>query len=622
MSVLSVEDPLFETKKQNYLKLRRYAMSINNPELRGFVLEGVDKMFSIGDGNQLRHGLALHSYPVSPEEFMFGQNYLRRPKQEIYPEILSELLKINDGHGRVINRLTEMVATGGIGSGKTSTALYTNAYQLYLLSCYRSPHLLFGLDSTSEILIIFQSLNATAAKDVDYTRFRAICSQSYYFTTTFPFDKQYESALKFPNRIECKPIGSDGGSIGQNVIGGLIDEVNFMAVIGKSKKSTTGGSYNQAQAIYDSVSRRIKSRFVNNGGMPGILCLVSSKNYPGEFTDVKLEEAKTDPTIYIYDKRVWEVKPAGTFGEARFQVFTGDETRKPRLLKSASDVPSDDQHLVIDVPVEYRNVFESDIIGSLRDIAGVGTSARFPYMLNAERVSGAFGRRSGVLNVDIHDFNSEQKIKVFLERITDPKMPRWAHVDLSLSNDSTGIACGYVSGFVPTSSGSNELMPIIEFDFVLQIIPPKGDEIRIHKIRELFYKLRTLGLPIKWVTFDSFQSVDSLQLLRQQGFVTGQISTDTTIAPYELAKSAFYENRVRSPKHAIALKEFLALEKVTNKNKVDHPTTGSKDCSDAMASVIYGLSTRREIWGLFRIPLIQLPESIRTIQQAKGVGEV
>ena len=66
----------------------------------------------------------------------------------------------------------EAIMTGGIGSGKTTLALYTNAYQLYLLSCMRTPHKQFGLDPCSEILLVFQSMTLKLARGVDYQRFR------------------------------------------------------------------------------------------------------------------------------------------------------------------------------------------------------------------------------------------------------------------------------------------------------------------------------------------------------------------------------------------------------------------------------------------------------------------
>lgn len=608
---------------QNYAALREYANRVTNPELRAFVHLGLELLFDNGDDSTLRHGLALHSYPVKVDEFLFGHRFLRRPKNELYPAVVDELVKINEDHGRVTNSITEFVGTGGIGSAKTTTALYTNAYQLYLLSCYKNPHAMFRMDSTSEILFIFQSLNASTARDVDYGRFREICAQSYYFTSVFPFRKDIESSLKFPNRIEAKPIGSDAGSIGQNVLGGLIDEVNFMAITEKSKRGRDG-KYDQAKVIYEGVSRRIKSRFVNSGGMPGILCLVSSKNYPGEFTDIKLQEAITDPSIYIYDKRVWDIKPAGTFCGDVFQVFTGDDTRKPRLLtaEQAAAIKDEDKALIVNVPTEYKGSFDTDIIGSLRDIAGVGTSSRYPFILNTEKIAGAFGKVKSILSLGVHDFSASIPLHFRPEFLVNPTKPRWVHIDLSISGDCTGVACGHVSKFVPTSvAGGHEKLPNIVFDFILQVVPPRGDEIKIHRIREMIHSLRASGVPIKWVTFDSFQSVDSIQLLRQQGFTTGKISTDVTPAPYILTKNALYDGRVSCPEHPIAQKELAELERNVSKGKIDHPPTGSKDCSDAIASVIYGLTTRREVWMIEGIPLFSIPTDIRTIQD-KGATSV
>lgn len=37
----------------------------------------------------------------------------------------------------------------------------------------------------------------------------------------------------------------------------------------------------------------------------------------------------------------------------------------------------------------------------------------------------------------------------------------------------------------------------------------------------------------------------------------------------------------------------------------------SKDVSDALAGVVYGLTTRREIWSLYSIPLGKIPESLK-----------
>ena len=44
------------------------------------------------------------------------------------------------------------------GVAKTTLAIYSQAYQLYVLSCLRAAHRMFDLDPSSEILIVFISL--------------------------------------------------------------------------------------------------------------------------------------------------------------------------------------------------------------------------------------------------------------------------------------------------------------------------------------------------------------------------------------------------------------------------------------------------------------------------------
>ena len=44
--------------------------------------------------------------------------------------------------------------------------------------------------------------------------------------------------------------------------------------------------------------------------------------------------------------------------------------------------------------------------------------------------------------------------------------------------------------------------------------------------------------------------------------------------------------------------------------KVDHPPGGSKDLADAIAGVIYGLTTMSDIWTQFDIPLREVPDRV------------
>lgn len=573
---------------------------------------------NVGEGGNLDalRNTSLYKWPpVGMREFVCGEYYLNK-KEDIYEKVMEELVEINTP-----GKYVEIVLTGGIGSAKTTTALYTTGYQLYLLSCMHAPHKVFGLDSASEILIVFQSLNAQTSKS-SYTRFKTMIEGSDYFKENFYFDKHIESKLVFPHRIEVVPVsGMETAVIGQNVIGGIIDELNYMSIVNKSKQSVDQGTYNQAVALYNSIARRRKSRFISGAeNLPGLLCLVSSKRYPGQFTDIKEEESQREmaktgsSTIYIYDYRVWDVKPAGTFNKGNFTVFIGDITRKPRIMLPGEEVPEKDQKLLMEIPNDFREDFQTDIINALREIAGVSTLARHPYFVDAERVAEAFGRHESVFSREWVDFR-DTKLQLYPQRVFKPHLPRFAHVDLALSGDSAGLTIGTCTGFVSMKTqgygtSDEEMMPVIHIDGILEIRPPKGGEIMFWKIRDILLKLRTYGINMRWVSFDSYQSKDSQQLLRQAGFLVGEQSVDITNKPYDCTKSAIYTGRVAMPAHPKCQLELLSLETDTKTGKIDHPVTGSKDCADSLAGVTFGLTMRREIWGMYGIPLLRLPDGI------------
>ena len=233
----------------------------------------------------------------------------------------------------------------------------------------------------------------------------------------------------------------------------------------------------------------------------------------------------------------------------------------------------------MEVPDEFRSEFTRDILSAIRDIAGSATFALHPFIVNTEAVAKAFGVRQSVLSTQETDFVARPSI--YPTRILRPEEPRLAHVDLGLTGDSAGVAVGWVEGFAKVARSDNtfEMMPVINLDLILEVKPPQGGEIEFENIRTLFYKLREVGMNLKWISFDTFQSADSIQLLRQKGFTTGTYSMDTTSIPYDFTKSAFYDGRIKAPVHDKALSEMMRLERNPQSGLIDHPPNFSKDCS-------------------------------------------
>jgi hypothetical protein len=169
---------------------------------------------------------------------------------------------------------------------------------------------------------------------------------------------------------------------------------------------------------------------------------------------------------------------------------------------------------------------------------------------------------------------------------------------------------------VPRSDNTFELMPQINFDLILEVKPPRNGEIEFENIRKLIYKLREQGMNLKWISFDSYQSVDSRQILHQRGFATGLQSMDKDPLPYDVTKTAFYDGRVRAPKHDKALSEIVRLERDPQSGRIDHPPNFSKDCADAVAGVVYGLTYRRATWARHGVPINRnLIEMVRAVEE-------
>jgi hypothetical protein len=104
--------------------------------------------------------------------------------------------------------------------------------------------------------------------------------------------------------------------------------------------------------------------------------------------------------------------------------------------------------------------------------------------------------------------------------------------------------------------------------------------------------------------------VDSIQLLRQKGFTTGTYSMDATSTAYDFTKSAFYDGRIKAPVHDKALSEMVRLQRNPQTGLIDHPPNFSKDCSDAVAGVVFGLTYRREIWVRHQVPMRDIYQKI------------
>jgi hypothetical protein len=520
--------------------------------------------------------------PVGIEEFVTSPRYLNKAAT-VRPAVLDALKAIYAGDFHTV------LAGGAIGAGKTYLLQVVFCYELYRLSTRPTPHADFALDPDTPLVCAIQSRTETLSRENDFASIRNMLAGSEYFRTCYPFGKRKtKDRLLFPNGVQVWAESGDYRSIlGMNPYLAFLDEVNFMAVTEKSKLAAGGQTFNQAAEMYSAAKSRQMSRFYRGGRLHAKMLIASSARVRGEFTETIEREALTDPGVYVWKLAIWEAKP-GDYSPERFNVFIGDAARNPRILKPGDAVAVKDRDLVIGVPVDLRRNFERDIYRALQDDAGIATQSAAVFFTDREQLERAFCRPS-IFGAE--SIVSGAPVMFWPSRAGDLSIPRFVHLDLSKTKDSTGLALAHVAEWKALErGGAQEIRPRIIVDGVLQIRPPQYSEISYGRIRELLYKLRANGLNIVAVSADTFQSVDMLQELSRHGFRVSPISVDRTAEPYANFKDGIADGLIELPRHAVLQREALTVQIDYAKGKVDHPANGAKDCLDAVVGVCWYLT--------------------------------
>jgi hypothetical protein len=246
-------------------------------------------------------------------------------------------------------------------------------------------------------------------------------------------------------------------------------------------KKLTAANFDIVEKVYRSMLRRIKSRFqIAGGDFPGMVIMVSSAATLDSFTERKLRDARRDPTVFVRDHTAWTSKPRDHFCGKWFYVLCSKSSLRSRILEEGEyneitqEFLQENNAWMIEVPIEYREDFESNLEDSLRDIAGVSTQAISAFFQRVDAIDACIVDRP-------HPFSSEvwvagspatftwdtlcRKIERrlpggFVEAAWAPKEspshPRWIHIDTSISGD-----CVTADTLVATPAGNVRIDSIV-----------------------------------------------------------------------------------------------------------------------------------------------------------------
>ncbi|MDR1945984.1 MAG: hypothetical protein LBQ51_02300 [Desulfovibrio sp.] len=563
---------------------------------------------------------------VDVQEFAESKFYMGQ-RGHVRPRIMEELWRLF--HGEFHEDRLEVVLGGGIGWGKSFMAEMGIGYMLYRLSCYHSPQIEFGLAPGSSMYFIMQSIKLELAQKVLFGQFGQMIRRSEYFSRYFPFDTRMSSELRFPNAITIMPLSSsDTSALGLNVFGGILDELNFMSRILKPSSSRYTGDteYDQAEKLHAAIIRRMKSRFQVRGRVPGKLFLISSANYPDDFIDRRIKEAERDAAetgrsnIFVVRMAQWESLPEDRLSGEKFLVEVGDSTRSSRIIDSMEEAVEPDA--VISIPLDYLSDFRRDLEAAIRDLAGIPIGGAGAFIRNRESIESAGVSHEKLFDgkqlfkhpaVELSRFEGNLSSLIdrsYFDYLININENFFIHIDLALSNDSGGVGIGRFGGYKDVGMSFNwdaesgkyiqvpaGLQPSVIVDGILEILPPRVDEININTIGDLIELLNS-RICIEVLTADSFQSAALLQRVRRFRNLSGKyirsgiLSIDRTIIPYAELKQALRDGRLIYPNVPKLKKELRELSLDERTKHIDHPVGGSKDLSDCVGGVTYTVTSR------------------------------
>jgi len=515
--------------------------------------------------------------PVSPR--VFFEKFLHEPAYPEQQKYVDAVLGTKADEWDTT--YPEAIALVGKGGGKDRTIAKILTYCIYKLLCMRNPQKFLGLNDNemdspaSAIDIGNVCINARLAQTVFFKNFRAMITATKNPITGGNWFQEkglsltrdiHTRDINFPKHITAYSLDSEEHTgEGLNLLLVIFDEV---------------GGFDAAKAadLYLALVSTQKTRF---GGKRKTL-LLSYKRDDNDYMMIRYNQAKKEKQTFRVKAATWEWNP-----KRKKEDFADDYLRDPESAK---------------------RIYECS--GSTAEDGYFKYKKRIRDATNKERTNPVATNETwtnDILKLKFKDFFVPKKFEQY-----------FVHVDLAKgkeSGDYAGIALCHpvrnrdiklssayleeltkVEGF-KLSQFSTQKQTGVVIDFVMQLRARPSEEIIFDEIRQFIHGLKKAGYSIKMVTFDGWQSVDSIQILSKAGIPAEVQSCDRNTEAYDTLKELIYKGLLDIYDHPVFIRECEELIRTDN-NKVDHPElsykrsleegrlAGSKDVSDAVAGAV------------------------------------
>lgn len=522
--------------------------------------------------------------PVEIEEFVTSEEFLNLPPlseyqyqiiragSQIYKKVtLAALYGEEAATRRFSQTCNEVILQLGKGSGKDYTSTIVCAYVVYLLLCLKDPAKYYGKPSGDTIDILNIAVNAEQAKNVFFFNFKKRITGCRWFDGKY--DTPTQNSITFDKSIRVMSGHSEREAFeGLNLFVAVLDEISAFAMssdVENEQGKTAHGVYKMYRASVD-------SRFPEFGKV----IMLSFPRFENDYIQQRYNAVIAEKEV-VTRARILKLDPDLPDGNPDNEVVVKWEedhiTRYafPKMFALRRPTWEVNPTMDIDSPAIVRAAAED-----MGDFLG-----RFACMPST--MTGGFFTNQGAIDESFVKGNPVDENGVFLESfVPKPDTDYFIHVDLAQKHDYCAVALAHVEKWVSISIGNDysELHPLVIVDAVRWWTPTKAKSVEFSDVRDYIVALRRKGFKLKLTTFDRWNSHDTMNILeREHGIKTDTLSVANK--HYDDFLSIMYDKRLIGPNIPILIKELKELRLI--KNKVDHPTKGTKDLSDATCGAIF-----------------------------------
>lgn len=532
-------------------------------------------------------GAEFEEIPVSLEEFVTSPSFLGEKGLSAYQYQLANamtqiykretLVSLYGGDEekadeRFSQTCKEIVNQLGKGAGKDFTSTIAVAYVVYLLMCLKDPAVYFDKSSGDSIDIINIAINADQAQRVFFENFMNKIKKCSWF------DGKYDDkagAVKFDKNINVYSGHSEREAFeGYNTIMVILDEIAGFAEAPDDDSDESNDLKKTSKAIYKMYRASITSRFPDFGK----LVLLSFPRHKDDFIQKAYDKliAEKETVIRHHTFKRDPDLPDGIPGNELTIEWEEDHIiRYVRPKVFALRRPSWEVNPARDIE-DYKDDFFDDLGDALGRFACMPSNATRGFFKNMEMAEKSFSRLNGVDSDGIFHpkFIPNEDTEYFM------------HVDLAQKHDKCAVAMAHVDKWIEYKvPGSHlvEYLPLVVVDAIRWWTPTKTQSVDFNSVIEYIKSVRRRGFTIKLVTFDRWNSHDTMQSLERANMTTENLSVAKK--HYDDWLVTMYDGRLSGPREETLLKEMEELQE--KKGKVDHPRKGNKDLCDAVCGAIF-----------------------------------